>query len=126
MTHTERWGLTIVRVGLAGVLLWFGAQQLLDPADWIGYVPGYAISLSGLVPETIVLFNGSAEIAFGLLLLLGLFTRGAALFMGLHLALIAVSLGLNQIGVRDWGLALALFGLVLTGPGAWSLDEGLR
>ncbi|MBI5456146.1 DoxX family membrane protein [Candidatus Kaiserbacteria bacterium] len=122
MRPSPQWGLLVVRVGLAGVLLWFGAQQLLHAADWVGYVPAYATSLSGLSAVTIVLANGSAEIAFGLLLLLGLFTRISALIMGVHLALIALSLGLNQIGVRDWGLAAALFGLAIAGPGMWSLD----
>ncbi|TSC86422.1 MAG: hypothetical protein G01um10148_408 [Parcubacteria group bacterium Gr01-1014_8] len=122
MSTQGQWGLTVIRVGLAAVLLWFGREQLLHAADWIGYVPNYAMSLSGLPATTIVLANGSAEIAFGLLLFLGLFTRISAFVMGVHLALIAFSLGLNQIGVRDWGLAAALFGIALAGPGTLSID----
>ena len=123
MDNRRQWGLAVIRVGLAGVLLWFGSEQLFHAADWIGYVPDYATSLSRLSATTVVLANGSAEIAFGLLLLLGLFTRISALLMGIHLALIALSLGLNQIGVRDWGLAAALFGIALAGPGAVCIDE---
>lgn len=123
MNYSSQRGLFVIRVGLAGVLLWFGSQQLLHISYWIGYVPEYAVSLSGLNPTTIVLFNGSAEVAFGVMLLLGLFTRISALVMGIHLALIALSLGVNEIGVRDWGLVAALFGIALAGPGEFSIDR---
>lgn len=117
------YGITIIRIGIAGVLLWFGVQQLLHSADWVGYVPTYATSLSGISAQTIVLANGSAEIAFGLMILFGVFTRIAAFLMAVHLALIAFSLGNTPVGIRDWGLAAAAFGLVFTGAGALGLDK---
>ena len=116
-----------MRIGLSGVLLWFGSEQLLHVANWVGYVPDYATALTGLAPEVIVLFNGSLEIAFGLLIFLGLFTRISAFVMGVHLLIIAFELGLfSQIGVRDWGLAAAFFGLAFAGPGLLSVDNPQR
>lgn len=120
------YGLLVIRIGLSGVLFWFGAQQLLDPLSWTGYVPEFAPALSSLSAHTIVLFNGAVEVAFGFALLLGIFTRVSAAVMGIHLALIALSLGLNAAGVRDWGLAFAFFGLALTGPGSLSVDDTVR
>ncbi len=120
------YGLLIIRLGLSGVLLWFGAQQLIDPLSWVGYVPDIATTTLLVDAKTLVLMNGAAEVAFGLLLLLGLFTRISATVMGVHLALIALSLGLTAVGVRDWGLAFGFLGLALTGPGHWSLDNIVR
>ncbi len=116
-------GIFLTRIGMAGVLVWFGWHQFTDAQSWIGYVPDFATSLSGLSATTIVQVNGGAEIVFGAFLLLGMFTRVAALVMGVHLALIAFSLGNSAVAVRDWGLAFALFGLVLTGAGALALDR---
>lgn len=120
------WGLFLIRVGISGVLLWFGTQQLLDNATWIGYVPDWVVSLNILSAGAIVLLNGSAEILCGILLLLGVFTRFVALLMGIHLVLIAASLGNNATAVRDWGLAFAALGLALTGGGALSLEYSKR
>lgn len=59
----------------------------------------------------------------GALLIIGFYTRWAALFLALHLAGILLSLGYNAIAVRDFGLTLALFSLALQGAGHWSLDR---
>ncbi|MBP9668821.1 MAG: DoxX family membrane protein [Candidatus Pacebacteria bacterium] len=116
-------GLLIIRVGLSGVLLWFGSQQLLSPQDWVGYIPSEVLTLTPVGAQTWVLLNGSAEIALGTLIFLGVFVHFAALVMGLHLALIAYSLGYTAVGVRDWGLAFALLGLALTGGGMLSAQQ---
>ena len=116
-------GLLVIRVGLSGVLIWFGAQQLLSPQDWTGYIPEEILTLSHVGAQTWVLLNGSAEIALGTLLFLGVFVRVAALIMGLHLVMIAYSLGYNGVAVRDWGLAFALLGLALTGGGMLSAEQ---
>ena len=120
------WGLFVLRAGLAGVLLWFGTQQLIASDDWIGYVPDWMASFGAVSPAVIVLVNGSVEIICGLLILLGVFTRLAALLMGLHLIMIAISLGNNATAVRDWGLAFSFLGLALTGGGALSLEYSSR
>jgi uncharacterized membrane protein YphA (DoxX/SURF4 family) len=113
------WGILVIRIGLAGVLLWFGTQQILTPADWIGYVPVWTSTFVNA--HTLVLFNGSAEIIGGLLLLLGIFTRSTALVMGMHTVLIALSLGYTSVAIRDWGLTLSLFGLAFLGAGSFTI-----
>ena len=123
MEGMSPYGITIIRFGLSGVLVWFGASQLMDAASWVGYVPEFIPSLLGIPVTTLVLANGSVEIACGILLLLGVFTRVVAFVMGVHLALIAASLGNTAVAVRDWGLAAAFTGLVFTGAGAWSVDR---
>ncbi len=123
MENLTPYGITVIRLGLSGVLVWFGMSQLMDAANWVGYVPEFIPALLGIPAVTLVIANGALEIACGILLFLGVFTRAVALVMGLHLVFIAASLGNTAVAVRDWGLAAAFMGLVLTGAGAWSVDR---
>ena len=109
--HQKRTGLLILRFGLAAVFLWFGYSQLSDAANWTSWVPAWASSLTHLPGTTIVLANGLFEVVFGSLLVLGLWLRGAAILLALHLALITFEIGLNEIGVRDFGLTMATIAL---------------
>ncbi|MFZ2886545.1 MAG: DoxX family membrane protein [Minisyncoccia bacterium] len=108
---------TILRLGLAAVFLWFGFSQLMDGINWVGWVPEWAVSLLHIPPAMIVLANGAFEVIAGGLLALNLFTRWAALALALHLAVITFDIGLNAIGVRDFGLMMATIALALfAGP----------
>ena len=106
---------------MALVVLWFGVQQLLNPALWTGYLPAWTGSLP-LSAITFVLLNGWLECTLGLLLIAGFYTRAAAFILSLHLYGIALTLGYGAIGVRDFGLATALLSVFFYGKDAWSLD----
>ena len=121
MNKANAYAPVVVRWGIALTLLWFGGAQLLDPVGWSGFVPGYIANNSPIALETIVIANAITEIVFGAALLLGVFVRVSALVMSLHIALIALSLGNTSIGVRDWGLAFAAFGIFLHGPDTFSV-----
>lgn len=113
--------ITILRLGLAFVFLWFGFSQLSDAAQWVGFVPGWA---THFIPSgTLVLFNGMFEVSFGILLALGVVTRAVSLFLAIHLMVIALSIGFNAIGVRDIGLSLATVSLVFFGGGHYALTR---
>ncbi len=83
----------IVRIGMSLVFLWFSYSQLTNPAMWTRLVPEYAVSLSGMTATTLVYANGIFELVFGVLLLVGLYTRIAALLLALHLIEIVSSVG---------------------------------
>ena len=119
----ETYGHAVTRIGLSGVLLWFGVSQALSPGDWTGSLPDIALAWTGMSATTLVGLNGPVEVACGALLLIGLFTRFVAFVMGMHLVLIAASLGNSAVAIRDWGLAAACLSLVFTGPGAWAFDK---
>lgn len=108
---TQNWGIAILRVGLGLMLLWFGISEVLDPELWSSYIPEYALALAPAV--TLVYVNAAFEILFGAALVLGVFVRIAALFSGLHIALIALHLGYNEIAIRDAALAAMGIGLSL-------------
>ncbi|MFZ2150333.1 MAG: DoxX family membrane protein [Minisyncoccia bacterium] len=113
---------TIVRTGVALVILWFGVQQLIDTNAWVGLIPSWATSLSGFEASTLVIINGSMEIVIGTLLLLGFFTTIIGLLSALHLLLITYVVGYNGVGVRDFGLAMGAISTFLYGADSFSLD----
>lgn len=113
----------VLRLGMAIVFAWFGSRQLLDPSGWTAFVPEFT-SNPWISPETIILLNGWTEVVGAILLVIGLWTRPAALILGLHMLFIAIETG-GAIGVRDFGLAVACLALALTTPDRWTLDAKL-
>ncbi|KKW20004.1 MAG: hypothetical protein UY63_C0003G0017 [Parcubacteria group bacterium GW2011_GWA2_51_10] len=117
------YGPTVLRLGLAILFLWFGFSQITNTVDWIAWVPPWAAALFGLSEHTIVLVNGWFETVGGSLLLLGLWTRIAASVLSLHLFSIAWAVGYNDIGVRDFALAVSTLALALFGPDRCTVDS---
>lgn len=109
----QQWGILILRLGLAVLFLWFGFSQLLDGLNWVGWVPEWAVNFLHLPPAMIVLLNGAFEVIAGGLLALNILTRWAALALGLHLLVLVIEIGANEIGLRDFGLMMATFALAL-------------
>ena len=111
------------RIALSLVFLWFGFDQALHTSDYIGYIPDSIVSLSGLSAGVLVHLNSVFELVFGSALLLGFFTRTAALLLALHLFDITFIVGFDQIGVRDFGLSMATLSVFLYGKDVLSLDR---
>jgi uncharacterized membrane protein YphA (DoxX/SURF4 family) len=116
----------IVRIGIALVFIWFGINQLTDTTAWTGFVPQSIIDISGIAVATIVHLNGVFEIVFGAALLLGFFTRFAAFFLALHIIDITYIVGLDSIGVRDFGLSMATIAVWFNGSDFFTLDRFLN
>ena len=114
----------ILRIGISLVFLWFGLTNIFTPDNLVVYLPEFAFSLS-IQPTTIMLINGIFETIFGFLLLIGLFTRTSSFLLTIHLLIIALSLGYNDITIRDLGLAIATFAIFIHGKDKWCLDNKL-
>lgn len=108
---SHQWGVTILRLGLAAMFLWFGFSQLLDGINWVSWVPEWAVNTLHLPPAMIVLANGAFEVIAGALIACNILTRWVALALAVHLAVITVEIGMTQIGVRDFGLTAATLAL---------------
>lgn len=85
---------------------------------------------AALIP-TLAWVSTGAELVLGVALILGLFTRWAALLGGSLLLLFAggMSIGTGVKAALDasvFSAAAAAFALSLLGPGSWSLDGLLR
>lgn len=102
-------GLYLLRFGLVAVYLYFGFSQLADPEAWAGIVPDWATSISTLEAVTIIFLNAIFEIIFALLLASGVWARWVSFILGVHLAVITITVGFNPVGARDFGLTLATF-----------------
>ena len=118
----KKYGPIVVRLGMSFVFLWFGLNQIFNSEAWMIWLPQWAFNLP-IEPTTFVLINGTFEVIFGGLLLLGLYTRVVALFLTIHLFVIAFNIGYNDVGIRDFGLALATFSIFLNGMDDWCLDK---
>ncbi len=123
MKKLKKFSPVVLRIGIALVFIWFGINQISDTSQWLDYVPQWVSSLSGLSISTIVFLNGIFEITFGAALLLGFFTQFVALILTLHILDIMYIVGWNSIGVRDFGLSIAMITIFLNGDDFFTLDK---
>lgn len=113
----------VLRFAMVALFLWFGLSQLINPSAWVSWLPEWALSISWLSPTAIVLLNGALETVGGILLAVGFCTRWVALILSLHLFFIAYEIGYNDIGVRDFALAVATLAASLFGADKYTLDQ---
>ena len=111
----------LLRTAMSLVFLWFGTNQLLNPAKWVGFIPDFVKAIGPA--ETFVIGNGTLEVVLGTLLLLGFFVRIVSLVLALHLIGIVTSVGYDPTGVRDFGLMLATFAVFFNGNDRWCLTH---
>jgi uncharacterized membrane protein YphA (DoxX/SURF4 family) len=109
--NAEKGANTAIRAGIAGVFLWFGISQLLDPAGWTSWVPLWMDALP-IATETLVLIHGAFETLFGLALLVGFQTRIAAAGLALSLLFTTIHLAYGPTMIRDLGLLIVTIALV--------------
>lgn len=112
----------VLRIGIGIVFLWFGLTNIFNPQTLIGYLPKFVQTLP-IEPLSILLLTGIFEVVFGVFLIIGLFTRLSSLLLFLHLVVIIIGIGYNDVAVRDFGLALATLAIFLHGPDKWCLDN---
>ncbi|WP_243641380.1 DoxX family protein [Natrarchaeobius halalkaliphilus] len=124
---TERYLPTVVRVGLGVTFIFLGAtQKILQPGLALGVVDRY--DLTAVVPaspELWVLGAGLAEVALGIALIVGLFTRATAAAAVAMFTLTLFALPDDPVLAH-----VALFGmasvLLITGGGPFALDNRLE
>ncbi len=123
----------LVRLIVGAVFLSEGIQKLLFPAD-LGVGRFAKIGLPA--PGFLAPFVGSFEITCGALVLLGLFTRLAALPL---IAIMLVAISTTKVPMlmskgfwatahearTDWSMLLGSTYLLVVGAGRWSLDAVL-
>jgi len=127
----------ILRIGVSLLFLWFGITQLINPESFYGYVPQWIYPHADtmmhehsfqsfhnlpLTPHIIIMGNGIFETIFGLFLLLGIYTRLSSFLLGIHLFVITLGLGYNDIAIRDFVLTIVTFVVFLNGADKWCLD----
>lgn len=103
----------LLRIGLAFVFLYAGIASLQQPLEWEGYIPHFVASTFGVT--TALHLIAILEIALGMWLLTGKYTKYAAAVSALMLAGI-IFVNLNQLLVtfRDVGLLFAALALYVS------------
>ena len=112
----KKYAPSVLRFGMSVVILWFSMEQFLHTAQWTAYVPDSIVALTHMSAMTLVYGNAVFELVFGILLVFGIRTRIVALLLALHLFDIMWMVGYGEIGVRDFGLAVATLVIVMNGP----------
>lgn len=106
-TDVREWIGTVLRIALAGILGWAGAVKLVEPNGAREAIIAYRV-----FPASWVDFLGWAlpgvEVALALLLLLGLFTRWAALATAL--LMIGFIVGIASVWIRGYSIDCGCFG----------------
>jgi uncharacterized membrane protein YphA (DoxX/SURF4 family) len=122
--------IVLVRLAVGAVFLSEGLQKFLFPLT-LGV--GRFTTIGIPVPQLAAPFVGIVEIACGSLVLLGLFTRLAAVPLVVDMI---VAMGTTKVPLMqksgfwsmaheartDWAMLLGALFLLLAGPGHWSLD----
>jgi uncharacterized membrane protein YphA (DoxX/SURF4 family) len=118
----QKYAKPTLRITLSLVFLYFSYQQITNPEEWTSFIPGAILSF-GISAKILVLSNAFLELAFGTLLLIGLYTKISSLILAIHLFGIAFSIGLNPLGIRDFGLAFATLVIFFNGVDRYCLDK---
>ena len=118
--------LLVLRLLSGGVFVVFGIGKFVSHASELASFKSYGLP----APEAFVIVIGLIEVAGGLLLIIGVLTRPAALVLaGDMIGAIVVS-GIAKGEIISLTLAPAVLGAMLvllwTGPGATSLRPDLR
>ena len=105
-------GINILRVGLGLTILWFGISQLVNPNEWIGYLPEWAFSISVISTITFVILNGIFETLTAAMLITNQYSKLSAILLSIHMIVIVFHLGYNDIAIRDIGIFFGCLALV--------------
>jgi putative oxidoreductase len=116
-------GLLVLRLALGASFLFHGYPKLSDPARWLKAFPGFGF------PSYFAYIAGILEVFGGALLILGLFTRGAALLLAVEMGLVVGRTKFPSAGIygfEQYELPLLLGAMALAlatvGAGAISFD----
>ena len=106
-SEIREWIGTVFRLVLAAILGWAGAAKLLEPAGAREAIVAYRVFPADWVGVLGWLLPG-AEVVLALLLLIGLFTRWAALATAL--LMVGFIIGISSVWIRGYSIDCGCFG----------------
>jgi len=101
----------ILRIAISFSVLWAGVRGILNPTDWVGFVPTFVGDF--IDPEIFLVAHGFLWIITAAGLIAGFWRPLFAGIATLGLVSILIFNGIDDITFRDVGLALAAFVLFL-------------
>ena len=142
MSYPGSFGLLLIRAVVGFVMVFHGAQKIFPQKylnffggggmdGWIESVRG--LNLPGGIPAEYLAWTAAlSEFAGGILLIIGLGTRIAALFIAGTMLVAAIKVHGHAFSLAEKGMEYALtlglvaLGLVFTGPGRYAIDSVFR
>jgi len=116
-------GLLVLRLAVGVAFMFHGYPKLSDPAHWLKAFPGFGY------PSYFAYISGILELFGGGLVIIGLFTRGAALLLAIEMGLVLARTTIPAVGIYAVGkyetpllLGAAALALATTGAGLISID----
>jgi uncharacterized membrane protein YphA (DoxX/SURF4 family) len=107
--QVRAWIGTLFRVALAVILFWSGFAKLLDHDESRQAIIGYRLpGVSGVMIDLLAWGLPAFEILLAILLLVGLFTRWAAL--GTALLMMGFVIGIASVWIRGYNIECGCFG----------------
>ena len=118
----EEYSSLILRMGLGSTFLYFGIyEKLINPDLTIAVIENSGISIPFSLGLFVLLF-GLLEVLIGSALVLGYFTRVAAIISAVMISAIIFQLGYLAVP-RDPALVAMALSLIITGSPVLSLDS---
>lgn len=121
MFYQPALGMLLIRLSVGMIFVMHGIAKIGNIAGTAGFLGMVGIP----APEIMVYVLIAIEVVGGLMIISGFALRFAAVLTGIAMVVAALTVGLPSGGYQgaEWEimLALASFGLVLTGAGKWRL-----
>lgn len=94
----------VLRMGMGITFLWIGILIVRDPAGWGGFLQPWVLKLLIMPVEQVMMVTAVLDMLIGLLFLIDTWTFAASFIASIHLVVILVTAGINEVTVRDIGL----------------------
>jgi uncharacterized membrane protein YphA (DoxX/SURF4 family) len=117
----QRSAYVVLRVGLAITFIWIAAFIFQAPEGWGSFIQPWAQHLLPIPLRQAMLATAVLDLLIGLLLLAGMWTWLAALVGAFHIATVLITVGINDVTVRDVGLLAATAALAIETTPSWIL-----
>lgn len=101
----------LLRLAVAFPMIWAGVHQMMNPTDWIGFVPPWLGSF--IAPEAFLTIHSVFNIVIGIGLLIGFWRVLFSATAAASLASIVIFYGVDDVTFRDVGLAIVAIVLFL-------------
>ena|SRR3989344_3651759 len=113
----------LLRLGLGIIFFWFGITKFTNIESWYSFIPPWLESLLPISVNMFLYIQGAIETLIGLFLILGIFVRKSAFLAALILIVIIITVGFNDISLRDFGLLMIAISLMILGQGKYSISK---
>ena len=113
----------LLRIGLGIIFFWFGITKFTNVQDWLRYIPPWLQSLIPISMNLFLYIQGAIETLIGLFLILGIFVKKSAFLAALILIVIIITVGFNDVSLRDFGLLMIAISLMILGKGKYSISK---